>query len=71
MAEAENVLRELSLDARMPHPIRRSNTRPQALPAVSRLRLDLNLDFVVHEDGVIELTEAGFRRIVQAHSARA
>jgi len=36
---------------------------------VNRLSLDPNLDFVVHEDGMIELTEAGFRRMVQAHSA--
>jgi hypothetical protein len=44
--------------------------RPRAaLPPVNRLCLDPNLDFVVHDDGVIELTEAGFRRIVQAHCA--
>jgi len=36
---------------------------------VDRIRLDPELDFVVHDDGVIELTEAGFRRMVQAHSA--
>jgi hypothetical protein len=33
------------------------------------LPLDPNLDFVVHDDGMIELTEAGFRRMGQAHSA--
>jgi hypothetical protein len=36
---------------------------------VDRIRLDPNLDFVVHDGGMIELTEAGFRRMVQAHSA--
>jgi hypothetical protein len=87
IAEAERVLRELSLDALTPHSNPRrstsiakrptaqsavsapSETRPPALLPLSRLCLDLNLDFVVHEDGVIELTEAGFRRIVQTHSA--
>jgi hypothetical protein len=39
------------------------------LPSLDRIRLDLDLDFIVHNDGVIELTEAGFRRMVQAHSA--
>ena len=86
-AEAERVLRELSLSA----PACRSNPgRPSsvagrrneqsvvsarseepraALPSLDRLRLDADLDFVLHDDGVIELTEAGFRRMVQAHSA--
>jgi len=27
------------------------------------------LDFVVHDDGMIELTKAGFRRMGQAHAA--
>jgi len=36
---------------------------------LDRIRLDADLDFVVHDDGMIELTEAGFRRMVQAHSA--
>src|SRR5262245_46839147 len=40
-----------------------------ALPSVDRIRLDPDLDFVIHDDGMIELTEAGFRRMVQAHSA--
>src|SRR5262249_45926005 len=31
--------------------------------------LDAGLDFVCHKDGMIELTEAGFRRMGQAHSA--
>jgi hypothetical protein len=47
----------------------RSGRAPAALPPVNRRSLDPNLDFVVHEDGMIELTEAGFRRMVQAHSA--
>ena len=36
---------------------------------MDRLRFDSDLDFIVQDDGVIELTEAGFRRMVQAHSA--
>jgi hypothetical protein len=36
---------------------------------IDRLVLDAGLDFVFHKDGMIELTEAGFRRMVQAHSA--
>jgi hypothetical protein len=40
-----------------------------ALPPVDHLRLDRDLDFLVHNDGVVELTEAGFRRLGQAHSA--
>ena len=38
---------------------------PAALPPPNRLCLDPNLDFVVHDDGVIELTEGGFRRMMQ------
>ena len=34
-----------------------------------RLSLDPNYDFIVRADGVIELTEAGFKRMGQAHSA--
>jgi hypothetical protein len=33
------------------------------------LPLDPGLDFIVLDDGVIELTETGFRRMAQAHSA--
>jgi hypothetical protein len=40
-----------------------------ALPSLDRIRLDPGLDFVVHGDGMIEMTEAGFRRMVQVHSA--
>ncbi len=39
----------------------------KAIP--ERVPLDLGLDFVVHDDGTIELTETGFRRMAQAHSA--
>jgi hypothetical protein len=35
-----------------------------ALP-LDRLRLDPDLDFIAHDDGVIELTEAGFRCLPQ------
>jgi hypothetical protein len=38
-------------------------------PIPNHLSLDPGLDFVVHDDGAIELTETGFRRIAQAHSA--
>jgi hypothetical protein len=34
-----------------------------------RLSLDPSYDFVIRADGVIELTEAGFKRMGQAHSA--
>jgi hypothetical protein len=33
------------------------------------LSLDQGPDFVVHEDGHIELTQTGFRRMSQGHSA--
>jgi hypothetical protein len=78
MAEAERVLRELSLSAPCAC---RSNPRRSSCVAerrseqsvvstsAGRLRLDPDLDFVIRDDGVIELTEAGFRRMVQAHSA--
>jgi hypothetical protein len=36
---------------------------------LDRLPLDPGLDFMVLDDGAIELTETGFRRMVQAHSA--
>jgi len=79
-AMAEAVLRELSLTApesssRDPSSVEKSpvsarSEKPKAaLPFVDRIRLDPDLDFIVHADEVIELTEAGFRRMVQAHSA--
>jgi hypothetical protein len=37
--------------------------------AVDRLRLDPELDFVVCDERLIEITEAGLRRMVQAHAA--
>src|SRR5262245_21695178 len=84
-AMAEAVLRELSLtgpwtrQSNLAHPssvdqkpsgqsLRSAQSR-DPLPSVDRLRLDPDLDFIVQDDGVIELTEAGFRRMVQAHSA--
>jgi hypothetical protein len=77
MAEAEKVLRELALFTRRSKPARSSpaNEAPKApslIPAPSpaeRLVLDPGFDFVFHKDGVIELTEVGFRRMAQAHSA--
>ena len=38
-------------------------------PIPDHLPLDPGLDFVVHDDGAIELTEIGFRRMAQTHSA--
>ena len=77
MAEAERVLRELALFTRRSKPACSSpaNEAPKApslVPAPSpteRLVLDPGLDFAFHKDGMIELTEAGFRRMGQAHSA--
>jgi len=77
MAEAERVLRELALFSRRSKPARSSpaNEAPKAPslipapPPIERLVLDPGLDFVLHKDGVIELTEVGFRRMAQAHSA--
>ncbi len=40
-----------------------AKTIPEGVP------LDLGLDFVVHDDGAIELTETGFRRMARVHSA--
>jgi hypothetical protein len=106
MAQAESVLREISLMRTGAHQSSRevqgpisekvesvnpdfatvSETKPythshraavqfgvfdlrlaKAIP--DRLCLDLGLDFFVHDDGAIELTQTGFRRIAQAHSA--
>ena len=77
IAEVERVLHELALFTRRSSPQRSSpaNEAPKApslVPAsspIDRLVLDPSLDFVVHDDGLIELTEAGFRRMGQAHSA--
>jgi hypothetical protein len=38
-------------------------------PIPDHLPLDPGLDFDVHDEGAIELTEIGFRRMAQAHSA--
>jgi hypothetical protein len=77
MAEAERVLHELALFARRSTPDRSSpaNEAPKAPslvpapPPIDRLVLDPGLDFIFHKDGMIELTEAGFRRMGQAYSA--
>src|SRR5262245_19764649 len=39
----------------------RSAQSRDPLSSVDRVRLDPDLDFIVQDDGVIELTEAGFR----------
>jgi hypothetical protein len=77
MAEVERVLHELALFTRRSSPERSgpANEAPKApsvVPAsspIDRLVLDAGLDFVVHDDGMIELTEARFRRMRQAHTA--
>ena len=77
VAEVERVLHELALLMRRSTPERSSpaNEAPKAPPLVpapppiERLVLDPGLDFIFHKDGMIELTEAGFRRMGQAHSA--
>ena len=76
MAEAEKVLPELALFTRRSKPACSSpaNEAPHApslvpAPSIDRLVLDPGLDFVFDKDGVIELTEVGFRRMAQAHSA--
>jgi hypothetical protein len=77
MAEAEKVLRELALFTRRSTPEHSSaaNKAPKApslIPApspIDRLVLDPGLDFLFHKDGIIELTEVGFRRMAKAHSA--
>jgi hypothetical protein len=77
MAEVERVLHELALFTRRSTPDRSSSANeapkaPSLVPApppIDRLVLDRGLDFIFHKDGMIELTEAGFRRMGQAHSA--
>jgi hypothetical protein len=77
MAEAEKALRELALFTRRskPEPSNGANKPRKAPPlvpaptSIDRVVLDRGLDFVFHNDGRIELTVAGFRRMAQAHSA--
>jgi hypothetical protein len=77
MAEAEKVLRELSLLTRRSKPepsnvankARRAPALVQAHSPIDRVVLDPGLDFVFYQDGIIELTGAGFRRMAQAHCA--
>src|SRR5262249_39764719 len=76
MAEIERVLRELALTRRSSPehsgPANEASNAPSLVPApspIDQLVLDAGLDFVCHKDGMIELTEAGFRRMGQAHSA--
>ena len=76
MAEIERVLRELALTRRSSperlSPANEASNAPSLVPApspIDQLVLDAGLDFVFRKDGLIELTEAGFRRMGQAHSA--
>jgi len=61
MAEAERILSRLGPCSHL------DSSLARAMPDC--LALDPGLDFVLHDDGMIELTEAGFRRMGQAHSA--
>jgi hypothetical protein len=66
MAQAERVLREISVVA----PYTNFDlSLARALPDC--LILDSGLDFVLHNDGLIELTEAGFRRMARTPPASA
>jgi hypothetical protein len=103
IAQAESVLREISLKKCYGPPSSRQRVKEQAespasdLPTISagkpnthsrraaaqfavfdllsakaipdHLSLDRGLDFVIHDDGAIELTELGFWRMMRAHSA--
>jgi hypothetical protein len=62
MTEAERILSELTVVAPCTH---FDHSLARAMPD----RLALDPDFVLHDDGLIELTEAGFRRMGQAHAA--
>src|SRR5262249_44159905 len=64
MSEAERLLRECTFIAPWTH-----FDLSLAKAVLGCLFLDPGLDFVVHDDGMIELTKAGFRRMRQAHSA--
>jgi hypothetical protein len=75
MVEIERVLHELAITRRSSsersNPANEASNAPSLVPVspIDRLVLDAGLDFVFHKDGMIELTEAGFRRMGQAHSA--
>jgi hypothetical protein len=77
MAEVERVLHELAPFTRRSNPERttpanEASNASSLVPApapIDRLVLDPGLDFAIHKDGMIELTECGFRRMGQAHSA--
>ena len=76
MAEIERVLHELAFtrlsNPKRLNPANAASNAPSLVPApspIDRLVLDAGLDFIFHKDGMIELTEAGFRRMGQAHSA--
>jgi hypothetical protein len=76
MAEAERVLRELAFNApiktRILKPCERSAEGAISGSCAFSYRAACpgpQLDFVLHKDGVIELTEVGFRRMAQAQSA--
>ena len=67
-----NLVRPTSVDEKPSEqsPLSAQSAEPRsALPSLERLRLDPDLDFVIHDDGMIELTAVGFRRMLQAHSA--
>jgi hypothetical protein len=68
IAEIEKVLHELAFTRRSNperlSPANEASNAPSLVPApspIDRLVLDAGLDFIFHKDGMIELTEAGFR----------
>ena len=77
IAQVEKVLHELAHFTRRSSsnrtsPANEASNAPSLVPApspIDQLVLDAGLDFVCHQDGMIELSEAGFRRMGQAHSA--
>ena len=70
---AHSTRRSSSNGSNRTSPTNDASNAPSLVPTpspIDPLVLDAGLDFVCHEDGgIIELTEAGFRRMGQAHSA--
>jgi hypothetical protein len=75
IAEIESVLSEVArIEPRQLNPKRGqpgscSTLRRSSPDDVDFLRLDSELDFVIGDEGAIAITEAGVRRMLQAHTA--
>jgi len=68
----QRSLSSMCLQLNRTSPAKEASNAPSLVPApspIDRLVLDAGLDFVCHKHGMIELTEAGFRPMGQAHSA--